>query len=66
MSKFEEYSKQIINRAEQDFVTGEDGFIMYCPSRNAGAHNAQVLRILADELDSRNEWWEEQVERDNG
>lgn len=43
-----------------EFVTGDDGFVMYWP-RGVGGLTAQDLRDLADELDNRNKAWEEDI-----
>jgi hypothetical protein len=40
-----------------DFVTGEDGFVVWWPRVVNGSLNAAELRILADELDRRNAEW---------
>ena len=44
-----------------DFVTGEDGFVVFWPERRLGAFSAEVLRIIADELDRRNAGWAEKL-----
>jgi hypothetical protein len=45
-----------------DWVTGDDGFVVYWPEVNRGAHSAWSLRAIADELDRRNAAWAERVE----
>jgi hypothetical protein len=47
---------RIIKLAEdaKEFVTGEDGFVVYWPSKpQSGAYSAADLRALADELDKK-------------
>ena len=56
---------RIIQVAEERgvFVTLEDGFVYYWPfgPRVGGAISARELRQLADELDRRNEAWNNQI-----
>ena len=48
----------------QEFVTDVDGFIYFWPNKDFGGHfSSHVLRILADELDRRNESWEAQIDK---
>ena len=42
----------------KDIVMGDDGYYVFWPIRNNGALNANDLRIIADELDKRNEDWD--------
>jgi hypothetical protein len=44
-----------------DWVTGDDGFVVYWPEVNRGAHSAWSLRAIADELDRRNAAWAAQI-----
>lgn len=47
-----------------EFVVGDDGFVMYWPSGFAGGgFSAWMLRELADEIDRRNAAW--QADLDN-
>lgn len=54
----------IIKMAEVDFVTGDDGFVVYWPSQEGpqGAWTAANLRTLADELDRRNDAWQKNLD----
>lgn len=48
---------------KEEFVTEVDGFVYYWPSREwGGAYSSHVLRILADELDRRNEAWSAEID----
>lgn len=54
-----------ISEERGDFVTGEDGYVVYWPdlrSRSLGALAAHHLRWLADELDRRNAEWDAVVQ----
>lgn len=44
-----------------DFVTGEDGYVVFWPSAGGGAFSEWVLRALADELEKRNAAWHAKV-----
>ena len=46
-----------------DFVTGDDGFVVFWPGAGRGAFEAWHLRIIADELDKRNAPWAAQIEQ---
>lgn len=61
--KWEEASR-IISRIDEDksFITGDDGYVVFWPSENRGAFQAWHLRLIADELDKRNESWDKQVQ----
>lgn len=48
--------------SEGEFVTGDDGYVVYWPNRCPGAFNAWTLRVFADELDRRNAAWDAQVQ----
>jgi hypothetical protein len=37
-----------------DFVAGDDGYFIWWPSGMNGGLSAELLRLLADELDRRN------------
>ena len=39
----------------KDFVAGDDGYYVFWPTTNKGAYTARDLRVLAVELDRRNE-----------
>jgi hypothetical protein len=47
----------------EEFVTDVDGFVYFWPNRDFGGHfSSHVLRILADELDRRNEAWSAEID----
>lgn len=46
-----------------DFVTGDDGFVVFWPEGQRGAFEAWHLRIIADELDRRNAPWAAQIDQ---
>ena len=54
----DEYANRIIKKADEagDIFTLEDGFFYFGPS-TGGAMSAELLRVIADELDRRNEGW---------
>lgn len=46
-----------------DFVVGDDGFVVFWPQGALqGAMNPWMLRMIADEIDRRNEAWQAQVD----
>ena len=53
---------RVIALAEPDFVTAEDGFVVWWPTKVGGFHEAWSLRAIADELDRRNADWAAQIE----
>lgn len=55
--------KEIVKKATNkgDFVTGDDGFVVFWPEGQRGAFEAWHLRAIADELDRRNEKWLKQM-----
>jgi hypothetical protein len=60
---------RLIAAAEKhgDFVTGDDGYVMYWPgTRSTGGWSAWMLRALADELDRRNAEWDAIAQREVG
>lgn len=50
-------------RIRKDFVTGDDGYKFYWPSR-AGGFESHTLRLIADLLDEDNKEWDEQLNKD--
>ncbi len=54
------YRDKLINKVDEhkDIVMGDDGYYVFWPIRNHGALLANDLRIIADELDKRNEDWD--------
>lgn len=63
MSKREEERQRLLSHAEErgEFDYLEDGFVYYFPA-GGGAISAHHLRWIADELDSRNEDWQRQID----
>ncbi len=57
----DEYKKELIAKAELDFINGDDGYWHYWPTGH-GYLTACQLRIIADELDKRNEPWHNSME----
>ena len=61
--RVDEYRARIIavvnNR--RAFVLGDDGYMLYWPNQDLGAHTARDLRILADELDRINTGWDRKI-----
>ncbi len=52
-----------ISEERGDFVTGDDGYVVYWPTNNShGSLAAHHLRWLADELDRRNAEWDAVVQ----
>ena len=57
--------RSIIEIADErkEFVTGDDGYVMYWPNKQfGGGLSAHNLRELADELDRRNADWDKEIE----
>jgi hypothetical protein len=45
-----------------EFVTGDDGFVVYWPkNQRGGCYSAHDLRALADEIDKRNAAWQAEL-----
>lgn len=59
----EETKKSIIEKldAGKCLETLDDGYLHFWPSPNRGCFSADALRVIADELDRRNEEWDKQV-----
>ena len=55
--EFEDYKAKLIAAidAHQGFDTDVDGYTYYWPAANKGHYSSVQLRIIADELDRRNE-----------
>ena len=55
--------QEIIEKSQErgDFVTGDDGFVIFWPEGQRGAFEAWHLRAIANELDRRNESWLKQM-----
>jgi hypothetical protein len=51
---------QVIEQASKEYGPLDDGFIYYFPSKG-GALSAEVLRVIADELDRRNKAWDDDI-----
>lgn len=62
MSRADEDRARCISVSQErgEFGCLEDGFVYYFPSKG-GAIAAHQLRWLADELDRRNEEWQQQI-----
>lgn len=56
---------RVLESVEADIVAGDDGYYVYWPE-GRGFLGADALRIIADELDRRNEEWHAQVVADLG
>ena len=51
-----------ITAERKEFIYADDGYVVFWPNGSTnGAFDAANLRILADELDRRNEEWDKQV-----
>jgi len=50
----------------KEFVTGEDGYVVYWPAKLGGAYSSWVMRLIADELDRRNADWDRQMQETFG
>ena len=58
-------ASELISRIPaEDWVTGDDGFVMFWPDGRKGAFSARHLRTIADELDRRNAAWGTHLERE--
>jgi len=56
----EDYKKHILSCVEDDLNYSDDGYYHYFGSGH-GYLSADALRIIADELDRRNEDWDKQM-----
>ena len=53
------WSQSIVDKLRDDFVTLEDGYKYYWPhGEHRGAMSAELLRLIADELDAANAAWD--------
>ena len=53
------WSQSIVYKLRDDFVTLEDGYKYYWPyGEHRGAMSAELLRLIADELDAANAAWD--------
>lgn len=53
------WSQSIVDKLRDDFVTLEDGYKYYWPyGEHRGAMSAELLRLIADELDAANATWD--------
>lgn len=60
-------TKPVIDRIlEEDWVTAEDGYVLWFPREGKGGLTAYQLRLIANELDRRNDEWDMQVRRGMG
>jgi hypothetical protein len=53
--------EELIERAASDFITGDDGWVVYWPKDSNGALSAWQMRVIAEELDRRNAQWDTEV-----
>lgn len=56
-----DFRELVLETVEEDLVRGDDGYYVLLPVRYDGSFGPQALRIIADELDRRNEGWHAQV-----
>ena len=57
------WSQTLVDKLRDDFITLEDGYKYYWPhGEHRGAMSAELLRLIADELDAANEAWDLQVQ----
>jgi len=54
----------IIERVRVDIIRGDDGFAMYWPETPKGYLTAEMLRLIAEELDKINKPAKHQLEID--
>jgi hypothetical protein len=59
--KTAEWRRRMLEFCEPDIVTADDGYKVFWPTKNNGYYGAYLLRIIADELDKRNEQWDLEV-----
>jgi hypothetical protein len=52
--------EQLLAKIHKEIEPLEDGFFYYFPDK-AGGLSSHVLRLIADELDKKNESWERQI-----
>ena len=62
----EAFKNRIAELLQDEIVTGDDGYLVWWPSKVRGYYSAEVLRYMADLLDNWNKAWDEQVQRDVG
>ncbi len=60
----EETKKRIIEKLNKDgcFEPLDCGYVHLWPQTTQGAFSADALRVIADEIDRRNEEWDKQVQ----
>ena len=46
----------------EDFLAGDDGFVVFWPIPTRGGFTAHDLRLIADELDRRNAKWSAEID----
>jgi hypothetical protein len=53
------WSQSLVDKVRGDFVTLEDGYKYYWPhGEHSGAMSAELLRLIANELDAANAEWD--------
>lgn len=60
----ESYRERVIRMTEErgEFVTGDDGYVIFWPEGKHGGLSEVDLIILSEELHRRNEAWDAQVQ----
>lgn len=53
----ETHKNRVLTVTAKDFLLGDDGYYVFWPKAGGGAYIALDLRVIADELDSRNAVW---------
>lgn len=58
------WAETLVDKLRDDFVTLEDGYKYYWPyGEHRGAMSAELLRLIADELDAANAEWDAIVQQ---
>lgn len=61
-NKNEEFKARILEVVEPDLLKEVDGFYYYFPN-GTGFLTSEGLRVIADELDSRNKEWNDYISK---
>lgn len=61
----DERAAKLISKCDEhrDFISGDDGYIVYWPAMRHGALGSWGLRVIAQELDQRNKEWDERSQQ---
>lgn len=54
---------RVLEVASPEIIMGDDGYYIWWPEGNNGAHAAWHLRVIADELDRRNADWDAHIQK---